>query len=210
MLLQDDRSFYTGNRSLPCTRSVAVLALLLTGFTGESEMAQTRPKSVPSDTGHHVALLVLYRGKWRFAVGRELASGPARLSQLRRKIPDCSKKMLIDTLHGLEKVGWIQRQEDATKLKRVDLHQGIGRNCKTQACSVENGGCRAHSLRTAHNPVDWRPRGDAAKLRALSDRMARVKQHVSESCCRVPCFRDAGVCESTLKSERGEAMGHTP
>ena len=85
-------------------------------------MEQTRPKPTParSDVGHHVPLQVLFHGRWCFAVLRELVSGPARLSQLRRNIPDCSKKMLIDTLHGLEQIGWIQRQEYATRVKRVE------------------------------------------------------------------------------------------
>ena len=105
-------------------------------------MEQTRPKPVPSDTGHHVPLQVLYRGRWRFAVGRELASGPTRLSQLRRKIPDCSKKMLIGTLHGREKVGWIQRQEDATTLERVGytlIEEWASRIKKTIIIVEQNG-----------------------------------------------------------------------
>ncbi len=83
-------------------------------------MEQTKPNRAPSDMGHHVPLKMLFHGKWRFAVVRELVSGPARLSHLRRKIPDCSKKVLIDTLHGLEQIGWVQRQEYATRLRRVE------------------------------------------------------------------------------------------
>ncbi len=83
-------------------------------------MEQSRPNQPPSDMGHRVPLQMLFRGKWRFAVVKELVSGPARLSQLRRKIPGCSKKVLIDTLHGLEQIGWVQRQEYATRLRRVE------------------------------------------------------------------------------------------
>ena len=62
----------------------------------------------------------VFQGKWRLRVLQELTKGPVRLSQLRRVVPECSKKVLIDTLHGLEQLGWIERQEYPSKLKRVE------------------------------------------------------------------------------------------
>ena len=73
------------------------------------------------DTHDNAALLrILFRGKWRLKVIHALLTGALRLSQLRRAIPDCSKKVLIDTLHDLEAVGWIVRNEYPTKVKRVE------------------------------------------------------------------------------------------
>lgn len=71
----------------------------------------------PSDTD---LLRIVFQGKWRLRVLREIVKGPIRLSQLRRAVPECSKKVLIDTLHGLEVLGWIERQEFPTKLRKVE------------------------------------------------------------------------------------------
>lgn len=65
-------------------------------------------------------LRIVFQGKWRLRVLREIAKGPVRLSQLRRVVPGCSKKVLIDTLHGLEELGWVERREYPTKVRRVD------------------------------------------------------------------------------------------
>lgn len=71
----------------------------------------------PSDTD---LLRIVFQGKWRLKVLQELVKGPIRLSELRRAVPDCSKKVLIDTLHGLEELRWIERREYPTKIKRVE------------------------------------------------------------------------------------------
>jgi hypothetical protein len=51
---------------------------------------------------------------------QEIAKAPVRLSHLRRVMPKCSKKVLIDTLRGLEELGWVERREYPTKVRRVD------------------------------------------------------------------------------------------
>lgn len=71
----------------------------------------------PGDTD---LLRIVFQGKWRLRVLREIAGGPVRLSQLRRNVPECSKKVLIDTLHALEELGLIERREFPTKVRRVD------------------------------------------------------------------------------------------
>jgi DNA-binding HxlR family transcriptional regulator len=71
----------------------------------------------PSDAD---LLRIVFQGKWRLRVLREIVKGPVRLSQLRRAVPESSKKVLIDTLHGLEGLGGIERQEFPTKLRRVE------------------------------------------------------------------------------------------
>ena len=65
-------------------------------------------------------LRTLFQGKWRLQVLQELMKGPARLSQLRRVLPACSKKVLIDTLHGLAEIGWIVRTEYPARVRRVE------------------------------------------------------------------------------------------
>jgi DNA-binding HxlR family transcriptional regulator len=62
----------------------------------------------------------LFEGKWRFGVIQKLCERPQRLSTLERLIPDASKKMLIDTLRGLEGLGWINRSDLSTDLKHVE------------------------------------------------------------------------------------------
>lgn len=71
----------------------------------------------PSDTD---LLRGIFQRKWRLTVLQEVARGPVRLSQLRRVVPNCSKKVLIDTLHGLEELGWIERHEFSSKVKKVE------------------------------------------------------------------------------------------
>lgn len=65
-------------------------------------------------------LRMVFQGKWRLKVLQNIVRGPNRLSQLRRTMPECSKKVLIDTLRALELLGWIKRQEYPSKLKRVE------------------------------------------------------------------------------------------
>jgi DNA-binding HxlR family transcriptional regulator len=71
----------------------------------------------PADTG---LLRIVFQGKWRLKVLLQISKGPVRLSQLKRAMPECSKKVLIDTLHGLEEMGWIERREYPTTLKKVE------------------------------------------------------------------------------------------
>ena len=66
-------------------------------------------------------LKAIFHGKWRLEVLRQLVVKPMRLSALVRAIPGCSKKVLIDTLHGLEAVKLVNRVEFSTKLKKVGL-----------------------------------------------------------------------------------------
>jgi DNA-binding HxlR family transcriptional regulator len=49
-----------------------------------------------------------------------LADGPLRLSELRKALPDASKKVLVDNLHGLERLGVIERVDLSTRVRRVE------------------------------------------------------------------------------------------
>ena len=76
------------------------------------------PNLNSQEYGH--LLRTLFQGKWRFRVLQEMIAGPVRLSQLRRAIPGCSKKVLIDTLRGLEETGWVKRREYDSRLRKVE------------------------------------------------------------------------------------------
>jgi DNA-binding HxlR family transcriptional regulator len=65
-------------------------------------------------------LRLILQGKWRLAVIRELIAEPIRLSELRRRIPSCSKKVLIETLHFFEGLGWIERIEFDERVRHVE------------------------------------------------------------------------------------------
>jgi DNA-binding HxlR family transcriptional regulator len=67
-----------------------------------------------------VALQELFRGKWRIQVLECLCASPRRLSELQRILPECTKKMLLDTLHSLLRLGWITRLDRSGKLKWVE------------------------------------------------------------------------------------------
>lgn len=62
----------------------------------------------------------LIRGKWRLPILLCLADGPLRLSELRKALPDASKKVLVDNLHGLERLGVIERVDLSTRVRRVE------------------------------------------------------------------------------------------
>ena len=51
---------------------------------------------------------------------QESQTRPARLSELRRTIPECSKKVLIDTLRDLEGLGWVVRREYPSQRRWVE------------------------------------------------------------------------------------------
>ena len=75
-----------------------------------------------------------FQGKWRLLVLHEILAGPVRLSELHRRIPACSKKVLIDTLHGLEDMAWIERREYNTKVKKVEYQ--LRATCAEQVARV--------------------------------------------------------------------------
>ena len=69
-------------------------------------------------------LRLIFQGRWRLKVLKELSRAHARLSELRRRVPDCTKKVLIDTLHGLEKLSFIEWREFETKARSLVVGSG--------------------------------------------------------------------------------------
>ena len=65
-------------------------------------------------------LRAIFRGKWRLRVLQEIARGAVRLSALTRAIPECRKKVIIDTLKGLQDEGFVGRTEYHSRVKRVE------------------------------------------------------------------------------------------
>ena len=96
-------------------------------------------------------LRLLFGRKWRYAVLQELLLRPGRLSELRRTIPACSKKMLVDTLHDLESVGLVARVDLSGKLRKVEypaLRVKAHRHCPSgMFAEDEDGGFGAGAWR---------------------------------------------------------------
>ena len=62
----------------------------------------------------------LIHGKWKTGILSELQQGPARLSQLRKKLPTASRKMLTQHLRELERDGLVVRTDLSGKLRHVE------------------------------------------------------------------------------------------
>ncbi|ALN72470.1 hypothetical protein M673_07075 [Aureimonas sp. AU20] len=58
--------------------------------------------------------------KWSMLILIALAAGPRRFSALARLLPDISKRMLTQTLRGLERDGFVEREVFATKPPSVE------------------------------------------------------------------------------------------
>src|SRR5664279_2981184 len=62
----------------------------------------------------------LIHGKWKAGILSELQQGPARLSQLLKKFPAASKKMLTQHLRELERDGLLLRTDLSDKVRHVE------------------------------------------------------------------------------------------
>ncbi|WP_263377371.1 winged helix-turn-helix transcriptional regulator [Granulicella paludicola] len=74
----------------------------------------------PNEISEIDLLRTLFEGKWRFDIIRNLCNEPKRLSALERLMPQARKKMLIDTLHALEDLGWVHRSDLSRQSKWVE------------------------------------------------------------------------------------------
>ena len=74
--------------------------------------------------------VALLQGKWKLGILCRLQEGPARLSQLRRIIPQASKKMLTQHLRQMEKDGLIVRTDLGGKVPHVEysLSNSLGQS----------------------------------------------------------------------------------
>jgi DNA-binding HxlR family transcriptional regulator len=62
----------------------------------------------------------LIHGKWKSGILSELQQGPSRLSQLLKKFPAASKKMLTQHLRELVRDGLVVRTDLSGKLRHVE------------------------------------------------------------------------------------------
>lgn len=59
-------------------------------------------------------------GRWSSLLMLALAEQPYRFGQLRRLVPDISQRMLTQTLHDLQRDGYVHREVFATKPPSVE------------------------------------------------------------------------------------------
>jgi DNA-binding HxlR family transcriptional regulator len=59
-------------------------------------------------------------GKWRSLLMMALAEQPYRFGELRRLVPDISQRMLTQTLHDLQRDGYVHREVFPTKPPGVE------------------------------------------------------------------------------------------
>lgn len=81
---------------------------------GASEQAYVRRASLACDT--------LLQGKWRIQILCAMRTGPVRLGQLVRLIPNGSRKMLVQNLRSLEGAGVVVRRDLSDILLHVEYH----------------------------------------------------------------------------------------
>lgn len=66
------------------------------------------------------AVLEQLAGKWSLLLLHRLGEGPRRPSELRRAVGGISEKMLVQTLRGLERNGFVSRRNFAEVPPRVE------------------------------------------------------------------------------------------
>ena len=114
-----------------CLAAAAALIWVLHAgnATGDVDMSLTaEQKQQRTQTAYNAALehcparqlLVTVSSKWVTLVLLELAEGPRRHSELRRRIPGASQKMLTATLRSLERDGLVLRHLTASVPVRTD------------------------------------------------------------------------------------------
>ncbi|MCX6607019.1 MAG: helix-turn-helix domain-containing protein [Acidobacteria bacterium] len=75
--------------------------------------------------------------KWTLNVIEELHNGELRFSQLQKRIPSISQKMLTKTLRQLERDGLVTRFVHATVPPRVDYNlTPLGESLSEAVCSI--------------------------------------------------------------------------
>lgn len=62
----------------------------------------------------------LIQGKWKTRVLFQLRYGPVRMTQLRKMLPEASKKMLTQHLREMEQDGLVVRNDFSGKLRHVE------------------------------------------------------------------------------------------
>lgn len=113
----------------PAEAAELIWVLHAENTTGDGDMSLTaEQKHQRRQTAYNAALehcparqlLETISSKWVTLVLLELAEGPRRHSELRRRIPGASQKMLTSTLRSLERDGLLLRHVTASVPVRTD------------------------------------------------------------------------------------------
>jgi len=65
-------------------------------------------------------VIVAFCGRWTIPILFAMREGPQRISDLCRIVPDASKKMLIESVQRLERLGLVQRRDLSGAVKHVE------------------------------------------------------------------------------------------
>jgi len=84
---------------------------------GSANNAQHRSDSADRSAEFAINLI---QGKWKTRVLFQLRYGPVRMTQLRKMLPEASKKMLTQHLREMEQDGLIVRKDFSGKLRHVE------------------------------------------------------------------------------------------
>ena len=85
--------------------------------------------------------------KWTMLILFALASKPSRFNELRRTIPDISKRMLTQTLRDLERDGMITRHVFPTKPPSVEYRlSALGESVLEPLAALVDWAERHHSV----------------------------------------------------------------
>ena len=102
--------------------------------------------------------------KWTTLALAALAAAPRRFNELHRAMPDISKRMLAQTLRGLERDGLLTRHVFPTKPPGVEYRlSGLGRSVLDPLAGLVEWAERNHSaIRQARARFDAAPEGQAS------------------------------------------------
>jgi len=78
-----------------------------------------RPSECSEECSAQVAVNLIH-GKWKTRILARLQNGPARLGELRRLLPQASKKMLAQHLREMERDGLVVRKNLSGRVLHVE------------------------------------------------------------------------------------------
>jgi DNA-binding HxlR family transcriptional regulator len=124
---------------------------------------------------HARQLLETISSKWVTLVLLELAEGPRRHSELRRRIPGASQKMLTSTLRMLERDGLVLRRVTPSVPVRTDYElTQLGRSLLGVLYGLKDWAEESmHEVESARLGYDQAPRDGVATLETKENSFSR-------------------------------------
>ena len=86
---------------------------------GRQKKVAARPEAEVAEECSAQFAINLIQGKWKTRILSQLQHGPVRLSELRRMLPEASKKVLAQHLREMEKDGLVVRKDLSGRLRHV-------------------------------------------------------------------------------------------